>query len=150
MKVAPTRTVLNVDDPLARFSAAQKAKLAIEILGTYFRARWLLYKRSLPDVVTAIRESAVASSIKGAAPTVDGGRRYGWAVIRTLRVLPADSRCLVRSLVLLSVLARRGSSTTLVIGVRSEPEFGAHAWIEKEGLPLLDPGNAGDGRLLEL
>ena len=39
------------------------------------------------------------------------GRRLGHAVARTLRVLPADSRCLMQSLVLTRLLARRGIAT---------------------------------------
>jgi hypothetical protein len=51
--------------------------------------------------------------------------------------LPTDSRCLVRSLVYLSLLSRRGIEGTLVIGARTEPEFAAHAWVEVEGEPML-------------
>ncbi|MDQ3569707.1 MAG: lasso peptide biosynthesis B2 protein [Actinomycetota bacterium] len=78
------------------------------------------------------------------------GLRLGRAVSRTLRLLPTDSRCLVRSLVLTALLARRGLSSLLVIGVRSDPEFAAHAWVEHAGRPLLPPGEETFQRLLEL
>lgn len=78
------------------------------------------------------------------------GLRLGRAVSRTLRLLPTDSRCLVRSLVLTGLLARRGLSSTLVIGVRPEPEFAAHAWVEHAGEPLLQTGEGRYGRLAEI
>jgi hypothetical protein len=78
------------------------------------------------------------------------GRRLGYAVVRTLRLLPTDSRCLMRSLVLTRLLARRGIAGTLVIGVRTGERFEAHAWVEHSGTPLLDPGDATFRRLVEL
>ena len=65
------------------------------------------------------------------------GRRLGHPVRRTLDPLPWDSRCLMRSLVLLRMLARRGVVCELVIGVRPGETFEAHAWIGHEGHPLL-------------
>ena len=53
--------------------------------------------------------------------------------------MPFDSRCLVRSLVLTSMLDRRGIRSRLVIGVSVEPSFSAHAWVECDGRPLLPP-----------
>ncbi len=53
---------------------------------------------------------------------------------KTLRPLPFDSRCLARSLVLVSVLSRRGIDSVLVIGVAVEPKFTAHAWVESGGM----------------
>ena len=73
------------------------------------------------------------------------GVRLGRAVTRTLRLVPADSRCLMRSLVLTGLLARRGIDSSLVIGVRPEGEFGAHAWVEHDGRPLLPSGATPDG-----
>ncbi len=67
----------------------------------------------------------------------------------TVRLLPTDSRCLVRSLVLTRLLGRRGVPSSLVIGVMSEPQFAAHAWVEHGGAPLLSPGT-GFQRLVEV
>ena len=67
------------------------------------------------------------------------------AVARTLRLLPTDSRCLMRSLVLSALLARRGIDSSLVIGVRTAEAFGAHAWVEHEGRPLLPTGASASG-----
>jgi hypothetical protein len=74
------------------------------------------------------------------------------AVVRTLEAHPVDSRCLMRSLVLLRVLARRGVSGELVIAVRPEVSdtLGAHAWVEVRGEPLLAPAGSEHGRLVTL
>ena len=77
------------------------------------------------------------------------GIRLGNAVQRTLRALPVDSRCLVTALVLTRMLARRGIDNTFVLGVRSQPRFGAHAWVERRGVPLL-PTTPDYHRLSEL
>ncbi len=133
-----------------RLSAAGKAWLAIEILSAYARGRWLLWRRDLPSVVAAVERHGPATS----RPTDDSvlrlGARLGRVTTRCLGLLPTDSRCLIRSLVLMSLLCRRGISSSLVIGVRPGEEFGAHAWIERDGQPLLPAGGGAYSRLLEL
>jgi Transglutaminase-like superfamily len=124
--------------------AEGRLALAAEVLALYPRARWLLARRELPEAVAALRG---ARSRPAADPDPV---RCAVAVERVLRLLPADSRCLVRSLVLLALLERRGLGAALVIGVLPEPEFAAHAWVEHRGRALLAPGPAGAGRLVEL
>jgi hypothetical protein len=123
--------------------------LAAEILSTYVRARWLLARKNLPDAVAALR-----GGHRHEQPTEGDllltGVRLGRRIGRTLSLLPADSRCLVRSCVLTALLARRGIGSTLIIGVRSAPAFEAHAWVECSGVPLLDPGAGEYGRLVEV
>lgn len=122
-----------------------KVALVLEILGEYFRVRSLLRRRDLLGALSTLRGTeARGTDLRRQAI----GVRLGHAVTRTLRLLPFDSRCLVRSLVLTSMLARRGIDSVLVIGVSVEPKFGAHAWIESGGqalLPALDTD-----RLVEL
>lgn len=125
---------------------AARLALAAEILTTYARVRWLLPRRDLPRAVAQLRRGRR----RGEPPGELSAGRYSDAVVRVLRPLPTDSRCLVRALVLLAVLARRGVRTELVIGVSPGPSFAAHAWVEHRGLPLLPAGSAGDGRLVEL
>jgi hypothetical protein len=137
-------------DPTVKFTSMHKVRLAAEILAAYVRVRRLLAHKGLPRVVASLREHGARRGSEEEDLVAGGGWRYALSVVKTLRLLPADSRCLVRSLVLLSVLARRGAKATLVIGVKSDREFGAHAWVEYKGAPLLNPGNAADGRLLEL
>jgi hypothetical protein len=125
-------------------------RLAAEILRIYARVRWLMREDDVRETVTALRS----------APPTDGNGdvsvaplhtavRLGHAVARTLSPLPTDSRCLARSLVLTRLLARRGIDSTLVIGVRSVP-FGAHAWVERDGVPVLPTEGSEFRRLTEL
>lgn len=57
------------------------------------------------------------------------------------RLLPFESTCLKRSLVLCLFRRRRGLPATLRIGVRKNGgEFAAHAWVEDDdGNVLTDP-----------
>jgi hypothetical protein len=90
--------------------------------------------------VRAVREVEPSRSPLSPVEEHDTARRLGRAVQRTLRLLPTDSRCLIRSLVLTRLLARRSIPNTLVIGVRKTGEFEAHAWIEHGGQPILPAG----------
>jgi hypothetical protein len=77
------------------------------------------------------------------------------AVTRVLAALPGDDRCLVRSLVLVELLARRGIDSTLVVGTGKPPRFTAHVWVELEGCPSVGcpsvaAGEHATGRLAEL
>ena len=133
-------------DVVGRLRPAAKARLAAEILVTYGRVRWLLRSRPLPDVVSALRSSGSIGSSKSEMD----GFRLGQAVTRTLRAFPFDSRCLVTSLVLTAMLARRGIESRLVVGVDVDPTFSAHAWVESGGEALLQPLLDHSGRLVEL
>jgi hypothetical protein len=121
----------------AALRIAPKAMLAGEIVATYARVRWLIRRDPLPAVVGSLRGRPSARAGGG----VETGRRLGHAVGRTLSVLPADSRCLMQSLVLTRLLARRGIESRLVIGVRAGDRFAAHAWVEHGDVPLLPAGS---------
>jgi hypothetical protein len=124
--------------------------LGAEIVLTYGRVRWLMSRKSrLPGVVEKLRRTRLRMSRRGAQPRVVA-LRMGHAVSRTLPMLPTDSRCLMRSLVLTSVLARRGVPSRVVIGVQAGDEFGAHAWVEHEGEPVLPTSQDEYARLLEV
>jgi hypothetical protein len=130
-------------------SLSQKAALAREVVWDYVRIRWMLRRRELPGLVTALRAQG-GSELRADGDQVLTGLRLGRIVGKTLGALPADSRCLVSSLVLTSLLSRRRIASTLVIGVQAEPDFAAHAWVECAGLALLDPGETDYARLTEL
>lgn len=68
-------------------------------------------------------------------------RRLGSMVTRSLAVLPTDKRCLIRSLVTLRMLEHRSIDGRLVIGVRTDDGFSAHAWVEYDGRPVLPQGD---------
>lgn len=64
--------------------------------------------------------------------------RLVWAVRAASRRIPAAS-CLTQSLALHCLLTRAGHRSDIRIGVAKDAEagFGAHAWVEYAGQPLL-------------
>lgn len=143
-----------------RLSPRERVRLIAEILAAYARARRALRRAPITAVVDSLRVQEQASPhppgeplyLFEASPTehLEEVRRLGHAVSRTLALLPGDTRCLARSLVLTRLLARRGIPARLVIGARTAPEFLAHAWVEYGGEPVLSPGDGSFGRLVEL
>ena len=133
------RLPLATTAPEQSLSFLQKTWLGLEVLVTYVRVRWLMLRHDLPAAVTRLRGHS-SSEIASAMPRFNKWRLAD-AIIRVLRILPTDSRCLMRSLVMLAMLERRGVPTTLVIGVKTDPKFEAHAWIEESGEALLFSGN---------
>jgi len=132
-----------------RLSHASRARLAVEILAAYGQSRRALRRAPIATVVAGLRSRSPAV----ATPIPDSlyeAHRLGRAVARLLAHVPGDTRCLVRSLVLTRLLASRGIQAKLVIGARTTPEFLAHAWVEHDGEPVLDPGDDSFGRLVEL
>lgn len=145
-QAAPPRTV--TAPRIERLSHTARVRLAGEILTAYVQARRSLRRAPIEDVVAGLRAQSPP-------PNEDPGslaeaRRLGRAVGRLLAYVPGDTRCLVRSLVLTRLLARRGVQAKLVIGVQAAPEFLAHAWVEHHGSAVLDPGEEAFGRLVEL
>lgn len=132
-----------------RLSQPERVRLAAEIVVSYGQARCALRRAPIADVVTSLRSGSFTTA-HPAADMLARARRLGHAVTRTLALVPGDTRCLVRSLVLMRLLARRGISAKLVIGVHGGPDFLAHAWVEYEDQPVLSPGDGSFGRLVEL
>ena len=134
-----------------RFSPGEKASLGLEVLRAYVRVRWLLARRGLPEAVRIVRRGLATHEVGGSDwQRWASAARYGRIVVRILRLLPTDGRCLMRSLVLASLLARRGIYGRFVIGVRPDPSFAAHAWIEVDGQPVLATDQEEFRRLVEL
>ncbi len=121
--------------------------LAAEIALSCLRARRELARAPIEQALASLRAGAPAGAPR--APLAQA-LRLGRATARTLPYLPGDTRCLTRSLVLSRLLARRGIDSRLVIGARTQPAFLAHAWVECEGVPVLDPGPDAFARLVEL
>ena len=136
--------------PPSPLSPLARARLAAEVVAAYGQARRELKRVPIEQVVAALRtDDALPAPAKG-PQALEDARRLGWIVAHTLRLMPGDTRCLARSLVLTSLLARRGISAKLVIGARSDPKFLAHAWVECDGEPVLSPGDGSFARLVEL
>lgn len=75
------------------------------------------------------------------APQVDheAAERFARAVIRIAPHLPVRTNCLDRAMALSWLLSSRGLAAELRIGVRKNADFlGAHAWVEHDGVVLLD------------
>jgi Transglutaminase-like superfamily len=149
--------------------SGRRVLLGLEILATYGRVRVRLFRHRFPTALAALRDlsgpSGWVSNLSRPNGTARGGgcagepasaerstrelrvtylraARLARAVQRTLRFVPVDGRCLMQSLVLTALLARRGIDSKLLIGVNQDDEFEAHAWVEYSGHALL-PGSQG-------
>ena len=139
-----------LENPPGRLSPLRKVRLGAEAIAAYARVRRLLRGSDLPTVVQRLRGQAAAPAVPPGQHEYAAGLRLARASSRTIALLPTDSRCLMRSLVLTAMLARRDVAGTVVIGVSPGEEFGAHAWVELGGRPLLPPDEETYGRLVEL
>ncbi len=136
-----------------RLRPIERAQLGAEIVASYIHARRAIARAPIATAIEALRRTEPKTDEAHASPSalaVEDARRLGAAVVKTLAFLPGDTRCLIRSLVLTRMLARRHVTATLVIGARSTPDFLAHAWVEYRGSPLLPPGGGAFSRLVEL
>lgn len=128
-----------------------KLRLITEIIGAYVLVRRTLRRRGLKPTLEALRSPiTVPGRPLVAGQTSNERRRLARAVIRTLALVPADSRCLMRSLVLTRMLARRGVASQLVIAISPGERFAAHSWVERNGEVLLPPGSPAMARLVTL
>lgn len=125
---------------LKPFTPRDKVSLILEILTSYATMLRVLGQKDVLGMVARAREVEPGRRITDALEHQEA-RRLGKVVGQTLGVLPTDSRCLIRSLVLVRILARRAIPTTLVIGVRKESKFEAHAWVEHDGKAILPSGD---------
>lgn len=129
-------------------SALDRARVTLEIAAAHRRVkRAQRHNDDVRAVLAAVRDRVLAEATQVDEPRVVAHRLAG-AVARAMPRLPTDSRCLAQSLVLCNLLARRGLDARMIIGVETDGEFGAHAWVELEGEALLHPGQF--GRLAEL
>jgi Transglutaminase-like superfamily len=125
-------------------SWGERVALLAEILATYAIVRWQVRRRDLPAAVAALR-SGRRLAVVDREP-----RLLAAAAERVVARIPGDSRCLMRSLVVLAMLARRSVDARLVLAARPTPQFAAHAWVERNGDPLLPTRGFGDARMAEL
>ena len=129
-------------------STMGRVALAAEVVSTYTAVRWGMWRGDLTTTVQSLRDRACGSWAEPNLESHFQGARMARATMRTLALVPADSRCLMQSLVLLGLLSRRRIRCVLVVGARSESGFQAHAWVEHDSRPLLPSGDY--GRLIEL
>jgi hypothetical protein len=147
-----TEPAATIEEARRPVRGRRRVSLGLEILREYARVRWLMHSNDLPQVIALLRSLDPPRQGWTGEPELARviGQRLGSAVIHTLSVLPTDRRCLVRSLVLTRLLASRGIDSTFVIGVNADSEFSAHAWVERNGTPLLPTEGYVSRRLVEL
>ena len=133
-----------------RLPVRERLRLAAEVLRTYRRARKLMHSQKLDRALAGLRAGGAEPPGLSSAEEQFAAFRLGRAVVLILALLPTDRRCLVRSLTLSALLARRGIPARLVLGVRPDAEqpFLAHAWVEHDGVPVSP--DEGYNRLHEL
>lgn len=77
---------------------------------------------------------------RGAKPaTFHDAKAARDAVVSVSLACAAREGCLIRSLATVLLCRVHGSRPTWCVGVRRLPPFGAHAWIEVDGLPVDEP-----------
>jgi hypothetical protein len=71
--------------------------------------------------------------VEMAVRMVNAAARYGWG----------RPTCLEKSLMLWSLLRRQGTASSVRIGARKDGgKLEAHAWVERDGVALNEPGDA--------
>lgn len=128
---------------LRKFLALPKSEQALLVESWWgllimnLRLRWLRFARIRQE---AGRVEGVSPRRSG-RPTQQQIDRIAWSVEVAARQHLRPMHCLVRSLTLQRLLARRGVATELKIGVSKEQEsLAAHAWVELDGEPISERG----------
>lgn len=142
--------MLDLEGPPRSLSAAERLRVSLEVLALYVRVRGLLLRNETAPTVEVLRRGLVEEPREADRARIVNGLQFGRAVVKVLRLIPADSSCLMRSLVLTGMLARREVYAKVIIGVQPGPDFEAHAWVEVDGHPLLATNEATFRRLVEL
>ena len=111
-----------------------RAALLLPAAALALRWRGLTYARSL---IARARPSA-------SPPSVSAAHLARLAAIAARRG-PFGGTCLVRALALQWSLARHGIDSELRVGVRKiDGRLDAHAWLEHDGVPLMEAGDVGE------
>ena len=128
---------------LRKFLALPKSEQALLVESWWgllimnLRLRWLRFARIRQE---AGRVEGVSPRRSG-RPTRQQIDRIAWSVEVAARQHLHPMHCLVRSLTLQRLLARRGVATELKLGVSKEQEsLAAHAWVELDGEPISERG----------
>jgi hypothetical protein len=110
--------------PLVAFVRATLWLVPFRLLRRW-QARW-----AVPKAGAATNEATIPQVVR--------------AVTVASRVIPGAT-CLTQALAAQLLLARRGHTTTLRLGVGHGPQrrFAAHAWLEHEGRPIIGEFESG-------
>ena len=134
--------------PVGHMTTAVRLRLALEFLAAYLPLVRLVRTNDLRAMVATARTPVLPRIVTVPADAHPTAVRLGKVVQRLFELLPMDGRCLIRSLVLLRLLEQRSISATFSIGVKSDGDFGAHAWVEHDAVPVLPTGRM--ARLVDL
>lgn len=154
-RIAPVRTFIDdalAAEPRALLPARLRLALIFEILSVYAVTLVRMRRQNVRAIAAHGRggRDLMLDAAPASAEHARVARRLGWAVTRTLTVLPTDSRCLVQSLVLQRLLVARSIPSRVVIGARSDGPFMAHAWVECNSVAVLPARGYENSRLVEL
>jgi hypothetical protein len=123
-------------NPVGQVTRVQRLRLAVEVLLTYVPLLRLLRRNDPRAMVAGARSTRRRITIPPEQHH-ETAVRLGAVTNHVLSRMPTDKRCLIRSLVLLRLLANRSIDADLVIGVRNDAGFEAHAWVEYDDHPVL-------------
>jgi hypothetical protein len=117
-----------------------RIRLVLEIVSVYVPAVIAMHRVGIDRLLAAARRGSRSRWAVAEAQRRETAVRLGVIVQYVFDLVPTDNRCLIRSTVLVQLLARRSIDSTLVIGVSMSGGFAAHAWVEYDDLPLLPVG----------
>lgn len=126
--------------PTGRLRPVVRLRLLVEILAAYGPLLRLLRSNDLAAMVDGARTVEDSRNIGPPLDPHDVAVRLGWIVNRVLGLMPTDGRCLIQSLVLTRLLARRSIESRLIVGVAVGDAFAAHAWVEHQTIAVLPRG----------
>src|SRR5712691_1711516 len=114
---------------MLRLSRHQWAVLLEAVIGLLW-ARWQLTRLPFRQLASQLGTLGTASPQEGEAWQAPLRREVRWAVQGVARYLPGRWTCLVVAMAARHMLARRGLSCTLYLGVsHAEGGLRAHAWL---------------------
>jgi hypothetical protein len=116
-----------------------KAALAVHILRRFISVRRRISREPLPALAASLGNVPLTGADHEPAA------RLSRAVDRTLRFGPDRPTCLMRALVLYSLLREQGDPAVLAIGLpHGARNHTAHAWVEMDGADLGPRPGRGD------
>lgn len=127
----------------------ERRRELLEAAARLVAARLRLSVRSFAHVLRR-QEELRPSAASARDPAAGELERVAWAVERAARLVPRAT-CLAQALAAQAMLARRGISSEIRIGVArsSGQSLEAHAWLERDGRVLLGARGAERFRPLE-
>src|SRR5712691_11906070 len=128
---------------MLRLSRHQWAVLLEAVIGLLW-ARWQLTRLPFRQLASQLGTLGTASPQEGEAWQAPLRREVRWAVQGVARYLPGRWTCLVVAMAARHMLARRGLSCTLYLGVsHAEGGLRAHAWLRCGSLYVTGGRRAG-------